>query len=56
MEGKYHYKSMFFFVGRSMLVRRDQGAKRVYPAICAAGSKGYPVVNTTYKLKITLQK
>ena len=56
MEGKYHYKSMFFFVESSMLVCREQGVKKVYAAICAAGSKGYPVVNTTYKLKITLQK
>ena len=29
MEGKYPYKSMFFFVGRSMLRCRDQGAKKV---------------------------
>ena len=56
MEGKYPYKSMFFFVGRSMLRRRDQGAKKGYPAFCSAGSKWYPVVNTTYKLKITFQK
>ena len=51
MEGKYHYKSMFFFNRPRIVECRLQGARRVYPIIWTAGRKGYPVVNATYKIK-----
>ena len=56
MEGKYPYKSMFFFVESSMLRRRDEGAKKGYAAFCSAGSMWYPVVNNYLQIKNNFAK
>ena len=56
MEGKYHYKTMFFCIKHTILDCRDQAARTVSPTIWTTGTKLYYVIITTYKLKITLRK